>query len=339
MHRLLGVLVAPVAAFQLGLGINLGNTLEATCEGCWAPAAQEYYFDAYKAAGFQTVRIPVNWGYHMLEQEPYTVNATWIQRVQTVVDWCTSRDFNCIINSHWDSWLNNETQFEAMLPRFFALWQQVGSAFAAAPSTVMFESFNEPYNLTTTQLNQLLQTFYNATRATNPDRWLIFGWLQYMGVGWPLAATSPCPTGGGDDMCSNYDAMWLPDWRADGRIAVEVHNYDPWMVCGKGVQPWGQPGDVANMQAMFANMSQWSANHGIPVFFGEWGCTKENDTGTRYQWYADFARHCMGSSNATQPGAAGGCLVWDDDGSFGIYNRTGRTWNNGILTAIGLQAQ
>ena len=41
-----GILFASATA----LGINLGNVLEAPMEGAWAPAAQEYYFDDYKAA-------------------------------------------------------------------------------------------------------------------------------------------------------------------------------------------------------------------------------------------------------------------------------------------------
>jgi endoglucanase len=320
------LLAAAAQSFYLGLGINMGNTLEASCDGCWAPAAQQYYFSDYKAAGFNTVRIPVNWGNYMPMDTPYTINATWIARVQEVVSWCLAEDFNCIINSHWDSWLNNETEFDKMLPRFEALWTQVGAAFATAPANLLFESFNEPSNLTTVQLNQLLQTFYNATRATNPTRWLIFGWLQWMGTQWITDATSPGTANNG----SNYNAMWLPEWQDDGRIAVEVHNYDPWKVCGQGTEPWGLPADVAAMAQMFANTSAWSASHGIPLFYGEWGCTRKNTSPTRYDWYAAFAQGCKASS--------AGCLAWDDDGANGyqIYNRTDRSWDEGILHAIGL---
>ena len=37
----------------MGVGINLGNTLEAPIEGQWAPRAQESFFDEFKRIGFQ----------------------------------------------------------------------------------------------------------------------------------------------------------------------------------------------------------------------------------------------------------------------------------------------
>jgi endoglucanase len=42
---------------KMGVGINLGNTLEAPEEGGWAPAAKESFFDQYKQAGFTNVRV------------------------------------------------------------------------------------------------------------------------------------------------------------------------------------------------------------------------------------------------------------------------------------------
>ena len=47
------------AIAQMRKGINLGNTLEPPYEEGWNnPKAEEYYFDLYKEAGFNTVRIP-----------------------------------------------------------------------------------------------------------------------------------------------------------------------------------------------------------------------------------------------------------------------------------------
>jgi len=33
---------------KMGIGINLGNTLDAPTEGAWAPKAEESFFDEYK---------------------------------------------------------------------------------------------------------------------------------------------------------------------------------------------------------------------------------------------------------------------------------------------------
>src|SRR5665647_806662 len=63
------------AAVQMQKGINLGNTLEPPLEGGWNnPAAQEYYFDMYKDAGFTCVRVPVRWDQHTQASYPYKID-------------------------------------------------------------------------------------------------------------------------------------------------------------------------------------------------------------------------------------------------------------------------
>jgi endoglucanase len=295
-------------------------------EGQWAPAAQEYFFDDFKAAGFATVRIPVRWDNHTLRVPPFTVNATWMARVQTVVGWCTSRGFQCIINTHWDAWLdtNNSVAFAAALPRFSAIWTQVAAAFEGAPANLYFESFNEPHVVDTPKLNALLGSFYSAVRPLHPSRLLILGWLNYMGPSWIE-----------EDHSANWDAMvipTLPGGLPDPNLAVETHSYDPYDVCGHPVRAWdSKPSDRLNMDFMFKTLSNWSATHGgIPVFMGESGCTRKQNQTSRVAWYTAFYQHV-----AQTPGIAGG-LVWDDDGEFMIYNRSSRAFDDSVLRAIGL---
>jgi len=59
------------AVKQMGRGINLGNTLEPPDEGGWNnDPAREYYFDDYKKAGFNFVRIPITWDRHVSLTRP-----------------------------------------------------------------------------------------------------------------------------------------------------------------------------------------------------------------------------------------------------------------------------
>ncbi|MEM1217136.1 MAG: glycoside hydrolase family 5 protein, partial [Bacteroidota bacterium] len=60
------------AVAGMGRGINLGNTLEPPTEGGWNNGpAQESHFDAYLAAGFSNVRIPVRWDQHTGNSVPF----------------------------------------------------------------------------------------------------------------------------------------------------------------------------------------------------------------------------------------------------------------------------
>jgi endoglucanase len=118
--------------------------LEAPLEGDWAPPAQSYYFDDYASVGLQWVRIPVRWDNHTMTAPPYTINATWMARVQQVVGWSLAHGFPTIINTHHDDWLDTTTDFAAQLPRFQAIWQQVATAFANASDLLMFERCARP---------------------------------------------------------------------------------------------------------------------------------------------------------------------------------------------------
>ena len=74
-------------------GWNLGNTLEATAsrsldsETSWAqPKTRKVMFDKLAEAGFKTVRIPVSWTNHIIDDN-YTIDPAWMSRVKEVVDW------------------------------------------------------------------------------------------------------------------------------------------------------------------------------------------------------------------------------------------------------------
>jgi endoglucanase len=108
-------------------GWNLGNTLDAEpTEGSWNnPPVTLPTFQTVKDSGFKGVRIPgkldalaipstetpltskipVTWIYHFISGAPdYTVNATWLERVSTVVDMATSVGLYSIINVHHGEW-------------------------------------------------------------------------------------------------------------------------------------------------------------------------------------------------------------------------------------------
>jgi endoglucanase len=85
---------------RMGMGINLGNTLEAPTEGAWAPKAQESFFDEFKARGFTNVRIPVQWNHHTGTSPPYKVDDAFMDRVEEVVGWSTARGMITVLNTH-----------------------------------------------------------------------------------------------------------------------------------------------------------------------------------------------------------------------------------------------
>ena len=305
-----------------GFGINLGNVLEAPTEGAWAPAAQEYYFDDYVAAGFTFVRVPVRWDEHTGKAPPYAIDATFLSRVQTVVGWATARNLTAIVNSHHDDWIDSEQNWSALKPRFLAIWTQISAALAGTPDALLrYEVINEPINLTLTQLNDMYASVVPLMRARNPTRPIYLGGLSWMSPGWllehPDGVRFPALAGGG----------------ADANLRLEVHSYDPYTFCLQSppsAQTWGTPADIAAVTGMYANVSAWAAVHGHAVLMGEAGCqVGAPSRADRLHWY-----QTVGTASQA---LADGISIWDDDGSWKIYDRTHRTWDEGVLQALGLR--
>jgi len=302
------------------VSINLGNTLEAPFAGMWAPAAQEYYFDDFKTAGFEFVRIPVRWDNHTSWTPPYTIDSSFLDRVQEVVGWSLARGFTTLINSHHDDWIDNEQNFESSLPRFISVWTQVAQRFSSSPASLLFEVYNEPHVMNVTQLNEMNAHIYATIRQTNPTRTILIGGLEWMGPNWIL---------------QNPDAMVIPDNGNDPNLMLEIHDYDPGNFTGTGqkvtVYEWGTAAEQAVVSTMATNIHQWSTNHyNLPVLLGEFGCSKppmQPNEADRALWYATYAKAVTASSFFA-------FSIWDDDGQYQTYNRATRTWDQNVLTAI-----
>jgi hypothetical protein len=214
--------------------------------------------------------------------------------------------------------LQSKDAFSAQLPRFVALWQQVADSFAAAPPALLFEVLNEPVNVNISQLNQMYAAVLPVMRKNNPTRTVFMGGLSWMSAYW---------------IASNPDAVVfppLPSGAPDANLALEVHSYDPYAFCLQSPptqQSWGTPADVAVVQKMYAAVAQWSAAHrGIPVYMGEAGCqVAAPSRAGRLAWYK-----AVGAASRL----ISGITIWDDDGSWEIYDRVARTWDTEVLAAL-----
>jgi endoglucanase len=308
-------------AATAAIGINLGNVLEAPTEGAWAPAAQEYYFDDYVSAGFKVVRIPVRWDEHTGTSPPFAIDGTWMARVETVVGWALARNLTAIINTHHDDWINSESTFSTMLPRFLAVWTQVAARFAAAPPLLRYEVVNELTNLTVNQLNTLYAAVVPVMRGGgggNAQREIYLGGLSWMSPYWIES--------------NNFSWPPLADGSRDAHLRLEVHSYDPYKFCLQSPPSESRltPADIQAVDDMYAAMAAWQGQHGRRVLMGECGCqVSAPSRADRLRWYATIG--------AAQQALADGACLWDDDGSWKIYDRAARTFDEGVLQAVGLK--
>lgn len=186
------------AVKNMGLGWNLGNTLDAhnqtitdfnvdgywgqqglESETCWGqPKATREFIHMMKEAGFGAIRVPVTW-YNHLDKDG-NVNAEWMARVKDVVDYVINENLYCIINVHHDTgsdsgneqgkltgahWIHaSGTNFSNNKERYEYLWKQIAETFKEYDQKLLFESYNE-----------MLDTVY--TKRTDDNGNLIgFSW-------------------------------------------------------------------------------------------------------------------------------------------------------------------
>lgn len=311
---------------ELKIGWNLGNTFDAPDgETSWGmPFTTKEIIQAVKDMGFNTIRIPISWHRHVSEAPEYTIDETWLKRVDTVVNYALELDMYVIINSHHDNSVYNPTpeNQETACQYLGAIWHQVAEHFKDADYHLIFQTMNEPRVEGTSYewavntqnedcmasvevINVLNQTAVDAIRATggnNVDRWVIVS---------PYAA---------NNMSSMISSFRLPEDPA-GKLIVSVHAYSPYNLClNTDVNHNTLSGDgKSEITSMMRSLNRMYVKNGIPVIIDEMGClNKENDE-VRYEW----AKHYI--STAKKYGMV--CCWWDNGvvttgtEGFGILNR------------------
>ncbi|MFI1720322.1 cellulase family glycosylhydrolase [Streptomyces sp. NPDC020489] len=248
---------------------NLGNTLDAIPdETSWGnPPATKALFDTIKAQGFRSVRIPVTWSGHQSSTAPYTIDETWMNRVKQVVDWALADGLHVVINVHHDSWqwiADMPTDHDGVLARFKATWTQIAATFRDSPSSLLFESNNEPqFNNTTDaqgiqyndELNTAFHTVVRQSGGNNATRLLVLPSLH---------------TNSGqvflDALVGNMKSL------NDPNLVATTHYYSwyPFSVNIAG----GTRFDATAQKDLtdnFARIRDTLVSKGIPVYLGEYG--------------------------------------------------------------------
>ncbi|MEO0895286.1 MAG: cellulase family glycosylhydrolase [Bacteroidota bacterium] len=285
------------AVAEMGRGINLGNTLEPPLEGAWNNGpAEESYFDAYAAAGFNNVRVPVRWDQHTSNSAPFAIDSSWMNRVEQVVDWGLSRGFYITLNGHHEDWLKTNYSNATLRARYDSIWVQVAERFKNKSEKLLFEIINEPNGMTVSQVDDLNQRILGIIRKSNPTRIVIYSGNMYSNSEQLLQAAIP-----NDDYLIGY-----------------YHAYDPWRFSGQGNGTWGTPNEYQQITNKYNSVKAWSTANNIPIHHSEFGAILSCDFNSRMRIYAHNVEQCIINGFAFS--------VWDDGGDFRVLNRSNNSW-------------
>ena len=323
---------------DMGLGWNLGNSLDATggsgldTETSWSnPKTTQALIDKVKSLGFNTVRVPVSWGKHV-SGDNYTIDSAWLARVKEVVDYCYKNDMYVILNIHHDTKSSASASGAGYYPRSSAysssekfvtsVWSQMAEYFKDYDYHLIFETLNEPRLIGTgyewwfnkwsipsevkdaidciNRLNQKAVDTIRNTGSNNKGRLI---------------------------MCPGYDAsidgatvsgFKLPTDISGNknRIAVSVHAYSPYNFAMNIDTSNGATSTYSSyikdeLKNLFSTLKSNFRDKGIPVVIGEFGSTDKNNTAERVKWATDYT--ALAKKNNIP------CVLWDNN-AFAVYN-------------------
>ena len=300
-------------------GVNLGNALEAPTEGAWGLVIADEWMSIIRNAGFDHIRLPVRWSAHTGREAPYTIDPTFLARVDHVLDLALDADLGVILNVH--HYEEMATDPLAHQERLEAIWRQLSVYFADQPDTVAFELMNEPNGAADAQWGSLWPPLYDIVRESDPDRLI-------------------CVTGANWSSAGSLSILTLPERAVtDERVFATFHFYEPFSFTHqnaewvKGADAWGGTlwnGTTLQQKAITRAMDQvvaWQEKNGnIPVLLGEFGAYSAADPESRARWTAFVARE------AERRGFA--WTYWEFASGFGVYGKSSKKYDAMLLEAL-----
>lgn len=303
-------------AKDMGIGLNLGNTMEAysssgcekasyewipkigdnspiNYETCWgAVETTQEAIDGMKEAGFRTVRIPVFWGNMMENDGKYTINPDYMKRVREIVDYCIKDDLYVVVNiHHFDEFIIRRNSLEDCKKIFTTLWTQIANEFKDYSDKLVFEGYNEYLGGSQFDENGELKDLSPA------DGYEMTNTLNQVFVDAVRA------TGGNNAerllIVSGYwtnidnttkDSFVMPKDSAKDRLMVSVHYVDNmcYWINTIGGQDWL---DYSKNQCELLKAA--FTDKGIPVFVGECSAKYQSDHMASDAMHTDSAE-CLG---------------------------------------------
>jgi endoglucanase len=300
---------------DLGHGVNLGNMLEAPREGAWGVSLKEDYFPLIRQVGFTVIRVPICWSAHVGGAPDFTIDPTFLSRVDWVVAQAKKNDLRAILDYHNDDELMKDP--DANGDRFVAIWKQLAEHYQNEPSSILFELLNEPNKkLDAAHWNDLLAKTLAVVRPTNPTRTVVIGPVRWNGIG-------------------ALSDLVLPE--SDQHLLVTVHFYDPMTFTHQGASwiqgsdkwlgnTWGTDAEKLAVTQAFDKAAAWGAANHRPIYLGEFGAFSKGDMDSRARWTAFVARTAEAHNFPW--------TYWEFCAGFGVYDPVANQWRQPLLDAL-----
>ena len=310
----------------MGIGWNIGNSLEQTlAKSCTSLSDEEQkkltdeqwvtgyetnadnvvssqrLMDGLKSYGINTIRIPVAWSNLMKEEKKedgstyYKINEAYMNRVETVMNYCLNDEMYVIINIHWDNgWWGmfgdaDKNVRKQAWKKYEDMWTQIADRYAEYSDHLIFEGANEElgerlnddwkggskqtgtltaeetYALT----NQINQKFVDIVRSTGKNADGTYGNNYYRTLlipGYDTNLHQTCGDKYSDKVKKNDNKLSFEmpkDVSVNGknRLFVSIHYYDPlgWGIAKSASSSYETPKGTSNYKDTWGSKEDYAA--------------------------------------------------------------------------------
>ena len=293
--------------------MNMGGALEAPNEGEWGYSVRREDFARLKAAGFDTVRLPVKFSAHADQSPPFSIDPAFLRRIDEIVDWAILENLQIIIDvHHYTELMQAPGRHERRLEM---IWEQLSRHYQNAPPQLMFELINEPNDkMTVSRTDELNRRLLTRVRRFNPDRWVVVG-----SAGWGA-----------------MDALMKSRPPRDPFVMTTFHYYGPFEFTHQGatwttpVPPtgisWGSEAEYKSIADDMSKAGQWRDATGMPILLGEFGAINKADLASRARWTEAVRK------NAEVNGI--GWCHWDWATAFPVFDQERDQWIPAMKQAL-----
>ena len=346
---------------EIHVGINIGNTLDVPSgnETDWGnERITRDLVKAYRAKGFDTVRVPVTWSRRFNHSElGHPIEPSFLARVKEVVGWCLDEGLVTIVNVHHDggdsgppfSWLTidgDKAHEDAAMEIMRDLWTQIANAFKDKGERLVFEGFNE--------VRKAKQYAGPDGKQKGQEDWT--GRKEYFDIceRYAKAFCEAVRATGGNNakrylMVPTYAAAFqeatCAGWRSpepDGdRVIADIHCYEPGDFCIWGNRQVHDPSHAKKRLGLFFPLfKKYFTDKGMPLVLGELNAQRRwvddmqysSNLPDRMRW----ARQYM--ETARSYGFP--VILWENGGDhdMGLIDRKTANWKEERLTDTFLSA-
>ena len=336
----------------LGRGINLGNSWESdgSDDGAWSNPIRDQDFATIKAAGFNSVRIPVRWQ-NGSDYSTHTVDPNRLAGVLEDIRLAIAQGLTVVVNFHHYHELNcygggmppgynnppddNPTcdylpiRFNTEKAHFLGMWAQVATALNTFPDNMLvLEILNEPVIPNADRVDQLMNEAYAVIRAAAPGKTIMFEAYH--------AAKF-----------ADLSTLHLPQ---DGNIIFSGHYYEPFTYSHQG-HGYNCLGDAAYVSTADEDLLSYvglayklypdvNGIDQVPLNMGEFGVAGGDSSPCQWQEGEppSAARKAAWAKKAAQAAVKNGMSFhywgFGYTGGFDAYEPNAETWNTGFPGAL-----